>query len=162
MGIILSAFKGCGKTYLKNVYGDKVKIADLTEEYSEGMDYDKLIDKTMSVVADNDIVFVGCDTSTRNTLNERNIDYDIFYPSIERKNEFLENFVRKHESPNIIRELDRYFDEIVKSIDSEEADCCYKHKLNNFGEFIGNSPVIMQYINSLQNNNLNKKTNEQS
>jgi L-lysine 2,3-aminomutase len=40
---------------------------------------------------------------------------------------------------------------MVDEIDDEEAENCYKHKMQNAGEFIGNQGVIMQYVNSLQN-----------
>ena len=39
----------------------------------------------------------------------------------------------------------------MQEIDNDEAPNCYKHKLSNMGEFIGNSPIIMQYIDSLRN-----------
>jgi hypothetical protein len=32
MGIIISSFIGCGREYLKNTYGDKVKIFDAVAE----------------------------------------------------------------------------------------------------------------------------------
>jgi hypothetical protein len=47
--------------------------------------------------------------------------------------------------------LDKNFDKWVQEIDDDEAPNCYKHKLSNMGEFIGNSPIIMQYIDSLKN-----------
>ena len=39
----------------------------------------------------------------------------------------------------------------MQEIDDDETPNCYKHKLSNMGEFIGNSPIIMQYIDSLKN-----------
>lgn len=160
MGIIISCFTGCGREFLKNTYGDKVKIFDAVAEIPltdvdgkvNGDLLESYFNKVMSVVDENDIVFVDASTAVRDKLNENNVDYDVFYPSFERRGEFIENQVRKRTNPKIIRSLDKDFEKWVKEIDDDESPNCYKHKLNNQGEFIGNTPIIMQYINSLNQN----------
>lgn len=155
MGIIISSFIGCGREYLKNLYGDKVKIFDAVEEIpmDEITDdsIEKYVNEVMSVVDENDIVFIDSSDKIRGAFNSKSIDYDVFYPSENRRGEFIENQVRKRTKPNEIRKLDKDFGKLVKEIDDDESQNCYKHKLNNFGEFIGNSPIIMQYIDSLSN-----------
>jgi hypothetical protein len=160
MGIIISCFTGCGREFLKNTHGDKAKIFDAVAEMPltdidgkiNGELLESYFNKVMSVVDDNDIVFVDASTAVRDKLNENNVDYDIFYPSAERRGEFIENQVRKRTNPKIIRSLDKDFEKWVTEIDDDESPNCYKHKLNNQGEFIGNAPIIMQYINSLKPN----------
>lgn len=160
MGIIISCFTGCGREFLKNTHGDKVKIFDAVAEMPltdvdskvNGDLLESYFNKVMSVVDENDIVFVDASTAVRDKLNENNVDYDVFYPSFERRGEFIENQVRKRTNPKIIRSLDKDFEKWVKEIDDDESPNCYKHKLNNQGEFIGNAPIIMQYINSLKPN----------
>lgn len=160
MGIIVSCFTGCGREYLKNTHGNKVKIFDAVAEMPltdiDGKVNSDLLDsyfnKVMSVIDDNDIVFVDASTPVRDKFAENNVDYDIFYPSAERRGEFIENQVRKRANPKDIRKLDKDFKEWVEEIDNDESPNCYKHKLNAQGEFIGNAPVIMQYINSLNQN----------
>lgn len=157
MGIIISSFIGCGREYLKNTYGDKAKIFDAVDEIPltdiDGKINADLIEgyinKVLEVVDDNDIVFIGASKSLREALNEQKIDYDLFYPSKERRGEFIENQVRKRSNPKIIQNLDRNFDKWIEEIDNDEAENCYKHKLSHQGEFIGNTPIIMQYIESL-------------
>jgi len=160
MGIIISCFTGCGREFIKNTHGDKVKIFDAVAEMPltdvdgkvNGDLLESYFNKVMSVVDENDIVFVDASTAVRDKLNENNVDYDVFYPSFERRGEFIENQVRKRTNPKIIRSLDKDFEKWVKEIDDDESPNCYKHKLNNQGEFIGNAPIIMQYINSLNQN----------
>ena len=160
MGIIISCFTGCGREFLKNTHGDKVKIFDAVAEMPltdvdgkvNGDLLESYFNKVMSIVDENDIVFVDASTAVRDKLNENNVDYDVFYPSFERRGEFIENQVRKRTNPKIIRSLDKDFEKWVKEIDDDESPNCYKHKLNNQGEFIGNAPIIMQYINSLNQN----------
>ena len=146
MGIIISSFIGCGKSFLNNTHGDKVKIFD-----ASSVNLDSIVNEAMGVVDDYDIVFIPASENVSELFNEQNIDYDIFYPSKERRGEFIENQVRKRAKPNIIRDLDKNFEKWVQEIDDDESSNCYKHKLSNMGEFIGNSPIIMQYIDSLKN-----------
>lgn len=155
MGIIVSCFTGCGREYLKNTYGNKVKIFDAVAELpltDKEESLESYFNKVMSVIDENDIVFVGASTSIRDKFNENGVDYDIFYPSVERRGEFIENQVRKRANPKDIRELDKNFEKWVNEIDDDDSPNCYKHKLNAQGEFIGNAPVIMQYINSVSQN----------
>lgn len=144
---------GCGKTYLTSQYGDKVKILDATDFSRES-----IVDEVMGQIDKYDIVFIGSDNGTRGLFDERNIDYDVFYPSESRRGEFIEKQVAKRSKPNIIRELDNNFYAMVKEIDDSEAPNCYKHKLGNAGEFIGNSDVIIRYINSLKSNTNNEQS----
>lgn len=153
MGIIVSSFPGCGKTYMSNVYGDKAKFLDLTEGIGGKIeDPSKYVDEVMENVPLYDIVFVSINEQVMNELDSRNIDYDVFYPSKERRFEFIENHVRKRAKPKTIQTLDINFDKWIDAIEENESETCYKHKLNNNGEFIGNNAVIMQYLNTLKNN----------
>ena len=159
MGIIISSFIGCGREYLKNTYGDKVKIFDAIESIPLVLDengkasddvLESYYNEVMDSVDDNDIVFIGSSEDVRNYFNSKDVDYDLFYPSAERRGEFIENQVRKRTNPKVIQSLDRNFEKWVKAIDDDESTNCYKHKLSNKGEYIGNTPIIIQYIDSLK------------
>ncbi len=156
MGIIISSFIGCGKTYLTNINSDKIKIFDASDINKES-----IVNEVMGNVDKYDIVFIPSDKEIRSLFDEQNIDYDLFYPSDNRRGEFIENQVRKRNKPDIIRNLDKNFNEWIQEIDNSEATNCYKHKLSNFGEYIGNDYAIMQYIDSItnKNNGDNNKTN---
>ena len=157
MGIIISSFPGCGKEYLTNTHGSKAKIliARTLMGEEEEQNYDHyfyvLVDKMMNVVNDYDIIFIPVAEELLNIMDERKIDYDLFYPSKDRRKEFLENMVRKRAPRDKIMVLDREFDKIVDRLDGIESENCYKHKLENAGQFIGNQPIIMSYIDSLKN-----------
>ena len=159
MGILISSFPGCGKNYLINTHGDKAKMLDaftpeLVGDSGEGeYDYNVWVDNIMNVVDDYDIVFVPIAEKLLDALNNRNIDYDVFYPSKDRRKEFLENMVRKRALRNDIMMLDRDFDKMVDRIDAIESENCYKHKMDEQGHFIGNDAAIMQYINNVEQNN---------
>lgn len=150
MGIIISSFTGCGRSYFKNVYDKQAKIYDAVEELSEKNDLETYFNTVMSEVDKNDVVFIDFSNNVRSVFEENNIDFDIFYPSSERRGEFIENQVRKRSNPKDIQNLDRYFDKMIEDIENDESPNCYKHKLENKGEFLGNTPLIMQYINNIK------------
>ena len=156
MGIIVSSFPGCGKTYLMHTHGDKAKMlnaSNLADKDQDGeYSYDVFADNIMDAVDDYDIVFIPIDEKLLEVFNDRKIDYDIFYPVKDRRKEFLENMVRKRAPRNDIMTLDRNFDKWVDRIDGIESENCYKHKLEHLGEFIGNDSAIMQYISSVEEN----------
>ena len=153
MGIIIRSFPGCGKTYLTNTHGDKVKILnagiDFVEQNGE-YDYNLFVDKVMEVVGDYDIVFIPSGKGFLSAFDSRNIDYDLFYPSKERRGEFIENAVRKRLPHYSIMTLDRDFNEHIDRFDAIEAENCYKHKMPEQGHFLGTDSAIMQYINNVK------------
>lgn len=146
-GIIVSSFKGCGKTFLKNTYGEKVIIK---EAIPNGEADESYVDDVLNLTNESDIVFVPSTKDVRNVLNEKNVDYDLFYPSKDRRLEFVENQARKRASMNDIRDLDNKFNVLIDEIESDDNEHCYKHKLSNRNEFIGNDASIMQYITNIQ------------
>lgn len=150
MGIIISSFTGCGRSYFKNVYGKQVKIYDAVEELSEKNDLETYLNTVLNETTKHDIVFIDFSNDVRSIFEENNIDFDVFYPSSERRGEFIENQVRKRSNPKDIQNLDRYFDKMIEDIENDESPNCYKHKLENKGEFLGNTPLIMQYINNIK------------
>ena len=166
MGIILSSFVGCGREFIKNTHGDKVKIFDAVKDVqideNDNDSIDSYFNVVMSQVNDNDIVFIGFSEKIRNKFNENNIDYDVFYPDKNRRREFIENQVRKRARPNDIRDIDKNFEKWVDDIENDESPNCYKHKLANQGEFIGNNAIIMQYINSLKPKQQEVNTNNEA
>lgn len=147
MGIILSSFVGCGKTFFTNQYCDRIKIEDVSDKK-----LDEIVDYVTEIIDDRDIVFIPSSLSVRELFEKREIDYDVFYPSKERRLEFIENLVRKRVKSDEIREFDVNFERFINEIDGDRSKNCYKHKLSNANEFIGNSTVILEYLNKIIGN----------
>lgn len=148
MGIIVSSFRGCGRTFFKNITKGKVKVFDAVVGLENGLPED-YFERILSVVDDNDVVFVNFDKIVRDQLEELHVDYDLFYPSKNRRLEFLENQVRKKADRKEIQELDLNFDKWIDEVEEDKSPHCYKHKLPNIGEFLGNNPMLMGYINAI-------------
>lgn len=144
MGIVIVSTLGCGKTYLKNIVKDKVKAQDF--EFSEGTS----IDDAIELIDENNITFVPYSKDNVNMLEESSIDYDLFYPSKERRIEFITNAVGKRMKGKDISVLDKSFDSTIDEIESLELEHGYLHKLNNQGEFLGNYPQLIGYLSNLK------------
>ena len=144
MGIVIVSTLGCGKTYLKNIVKDKVKTQDF--EFSEGTS----IDDAIELIDENDITFVPYSKDNVNMLEESSIDYDLFYPSKERRIEFITNAVGKRMKGKDISVLDKSFDSTIDEIESLELEHGYLHKLNSQGEFLGNYPQLIGYLSNLK------------
>lgn len=149
MGIIVSSFKGCGKRTLLASLDHGITGIDCGDIDSE-TDIDLYIDSALSFNKKYDFVFVSAEPSVRRRLNERGIDFDLFYPSKERRNELIEGLVKSHENAKNIAEFDKGFIKRIQSIDDDDFEHEKKHKLENSDEFIGNNNLIIQYIISLQ------------
>ena len=88
MGIIVSTFTGIGREEAIASYGDRIKILDQTaQSILDEVPPDSYVSSILSQVDDYDIVFIPTDKSIREEFERRNIDYDIFYPSKERRQE---------------------------------------------------------------------------
>lgn len=150
MGIIISSFVGCGRRYFQAENADK-KLR-MVNYLNDGEDDDSFVNGVLEKASDNDIVFVPADKRTRTVLNDNKIEYDVYYPSFERRGEFIENEVRKHTNPNIIRDINNNFREWIEDIDNDDSETCYKHKLVESGKYIGNDPLMMAYVKQVLDN----------
>lgn len=149
MGIILSSFKGCGKRTLLASLDHGITGIDCGDIDSE-TDIDLYIDSALSFNKKYDFVFVSSEQPVRKRLNERGIDFDLFYPSEERRNELIEGLVKSRVNAKSIAEFDKRFTKEIQLIDNDDFEHEKKHKLVKKGEFIGNNNLIIQYIISLQ------------
>ena len=145
MGVIISSTLGCGKDELINEYSDKIKIDDISDIEID----DEFINKVNDLSSDNDILFVGSSNGVIDKLIESKIDFDLFYPSEERRMEFIENQVKARAPFDVIRNLDMNFTKDVSRIDSIESENVYKHKMLNKCEYIYNNNKILKYIENI-------------
>jgi hypothetical protein len=148
--IIISAFPGMGKSYAFNALKDKIKILDSDSSKFNKDDFpSNYIKHIKDNIADNDIIFVSSHKEVRDALEIEGIDYDLFYPSKERRNEFLENYVSRHSPSGLIQKIDNNWPEWIDEIDGEVSKHCHKHCLKNKGEFILNNPMIMEFVSQV-------------
>ena len=149
MGIIVSAFPGCGKTTMFNSLNGKIKIMDSDSSKFDKTDFPRNYIEHIKENIDNvDIMFISSHEDVRNALENENIDFDLFYPSIDRKLEFLENYVKRRSNREFIMKVDANWKEWIEGIENNALKHCHIHKLNR-GEFLMNNDLLNRYIQSL-------------
>ena len=147
---IISAFPGCGKTYATRMFGDKVKIMD-----SDSSTFDKsgfpenYVKHIEDCIGKCDILFVSSHYEVRELLDKLKLQYTLFYPSVERRDEFLTNYVARRSSPELIKKIDHNFMTWIDNIDNEESEYCQRIKLSSFGQFIGNEQHFRDLIDEI-------------
>ena len=148
--ILVSAFPGMGKTYAFNTLGKQLKILDSDSSKFDKSDFPKnYIEHIKENIANNDIIFISSHKEVRDALEMENIDFDLFYPSKDRRNEFLENYVARHFPRDLIMKIDNHWNEWIDEIERDDNKNCHIHCLSHTGEFIGNNPMIMAYVNQV-------------
>ena len=149
MGIIVSSFVGCGKHFMMSSNHEGIKIVDCGE-IDEDTDIDGYIEKAVGENVWNDITFVSYSEAVRDALCEKGIDFDVFYPSLDRKNELIELQVAKRTKPSAIAMFDHMYEKMVESIEARDNEHEHKHCLSNKGEFLGNNELILKYFNFIK------------
>lgn len=155
-GIIIMGFPGCGKqTFYNNAYESlppKAAMATVDPKDCNPNNFEEDFIRLVNEKMDNyDVVFIPFKQGVMRIMADAEIDYDLFYPDLSRRLEFLKNFVIGRRNQNDIREIDKNWILWIKTIELESSEYCHKHCLKNQGEFIGNDPMITEYINSLKN-----------
>lgn len=144
---IISAFPGCGKTVATRMFGDQIDIIDSD---SSSFPKDKFpknyIDEIENRIGTCDVLFISSHKHVRDELDKRKIRYTLYYPSENRRNEFLENYVKRRSKPELIKKIDENFNAWIREIDDMESDYCQRIKLGEIEQFIGNEQHFRNLI----------------
>lgn len=153
MGIIVSVFPGCGREYLKKNCREGVTVENVRISSFDENDFpENYVDYVLSVVDKNDIVLISSHPAVCEELNKREVDFNLFYPERSRRNEIIENFVISRKPMKYIQEVDNKWTEWIDLIEERTLEHCFKHSLSK-GQFIGNFPMMNEYVYNLLNSN---------
>lgn len=160
MGVIVSGFPGCGRQYLKTNCRDGITVENVkVSDYdSDGFPYN-YVDYVLSIVDKTDIVLISSHPAICEELNSRGVDFNLFYPERSRRNEFVENFVMAHKLAKQIQEIDNKWTEWIDLIEERTLEHCFKHSLSK-GQFIGNFPMMNEYVYNILRSNKDVLTAE--
>lgn len=161
--VLISAFPGLGKTYLYQQYRDRLKILDLNTGRFEGDDFPgNYIAEVEKRLNDYDLILLSSDRNVRYALNDAGLDFDLFYPSKERKNELVEIYVTNRKSRDFIMNLDHNFYNLIDEIEDEDLEHCFKHKLDKPHRFISQYDLLFNFLNSTAEMKGNKPVEKSS
>lgn len=160
MGIIVSGFPGCGRRYLKDNCRDGITVENVkVSDYNSDGFPDNYVDYVLSIVDKTDIVLISSHPAICEELNSRGVDFNLFYPERSRRNEFVENFVLAHKPAKQIQEIDNKWTEWIDLIEERTLEHCFKHSLSK-GQFIGNFPMMNEYVYNILRSNKDVLTAE--
>lgn len=161
--ILISAFPGLGKTYLYQQYKDRLKILDLNTGRFEGDDFPgNYIAEVEKRLNDYDLILLSSDRNVRYALNDAGLDFDLFYPSKDRKNELVEIYVTNRKSRDFIMNLDHNFNDFIDEIEDEELEHCFKHKIDKPHRFIAQYDLLNNFLKSSMEMKGNKPVEKSS
>lgn len=153
MGIIVSVFPGCGREYLKKNCREGVTVENVRVSSFDKDEFpENYVDYVLSVVDKNDIVLISSHPAVCEELNKREVDFNLFYPARSRRNEIIENFVISRKPMKYIQEVDNKWTEWIDLIEERTLEHCFKHILEK-GVFVGNFPMMNEYVYKLLNSN---------
>lgn len=159
-GIIVSGFPGCGRRYLKDNCRDGITVENVkVSDYNSDGFPDNYVDYVLSIVDKTDIVLISSHPAICEELNSRGVDFNLFYPERSRRNEFVENFVMAHKPAKQIQEIDNKWTEWIDLIEERTLEHCFKHSLSK-GQFIGNFPMMNEYVYNILRSNKDVLTAE--
>lgn len=149
--VIISAFPGCGKstTYerLKNQYN----IVDLESSFFDKSEFPQnYIQKIKDNIGKTDIIFISTHEKVRKALQEENIEYVLYYPNIDRRDEMINLYERRGNEGTFIDLMTIHFDHFISNI---ENDSYAKTKicLQNEGDFIINDEHFNNILKTIIN-----------
>ena len=146
MGVIVSTIHGMGADFITSTAPPSISVLNLTHA---DMKAQELVDELMTRIDNTDLAFVPMKKDVIDELCLRNVDFDAFYPSKERRIELLESMVRSRTNPNDIADTDRNFNDVIDYVESNDSTCCHKHKLEAQGQDVANNPMIIEYLESI-------------
>lgn len=139
MGIIILVTKGCGIEEFKDYISKKNILFSIFSE-TQG------VDDILSEVNIKDLVIAEYTQSLSSGLENKKIDYDLFYPCQSRKIEIIEEMVKKKVPYIDISKFDKSFYDDIEVISRNKSEFCHKHEMVNLGEKILNNKQLINYI----------------
>lgn len=148
-------FPGCGKqTFYNNAYETLPPAAAITTVDPKDCDPRKFEEDFIRLVNEktdnNDVVFIPFEWGIMQIMSNAAIDYDLFYPDASRRLEFLKNLAIGRRNRNDIQKIDENWNLWIRMVELESSEYCHKHCLKNQGDFLGNDPMILEYLNGLK------------
>jgi hypothetical protein len=146
MGLIISAFPGCGKTTATLKHGKKYKILDLDFSMFDKKLFPKnYVEEVEKIQKDWDVIFVSTHEQVRRMLGEHHIPYILYVPNVERKGEFLELYETRNSNKEFIKSLDNNFECFIDSC-KNDTNAQMVIVLENQGDFISNDSFFTSYL----------------
>lgn len=145
---VICGFPGLGKSSTANEYIVDLDSADFMGP-NRWEDYEEAIKEHIGRV---DYILVSCHPETRAILKNLGIHYYIAYPSRELKEEYLERYRKRGDSPEFTNLLGNSFNYFINSIESDDYESCTKIRIVKPGRYMKD---VIDVISKLKSENSN-------
>lgn len=158
---IVSAFPGCGKSYIYNKYNNtpyygqdynnktwKMLDSD-SSEYSWIKDENgnntkeknpnfpqNYIDHIKANIGKVDVIFVSSHKEVRQALKENNIKFFLIFPLKEMKKDFIERYKNRGNTEDFINFISKNWDGFIDEMENEHDDLCLIEHLTKENPYI--------------------------
>ena len=147
--IVISAFPGCGKTTAYSALKNKCKVLDMESSFYDKTNFPcNYISALKENMENYDIIFVSTHEKVRKKLKEENIEYILYYPSIERKDEMISLYKERGSENTFIELMREHFEHFLASVENDD-NTDNKICLKNEGEFILTDKVFNDILRKL-------------
>lgn len=133
--ILVSAFPGCGKSYLTENSGDYTVLDSDSSTFDKSDFPNNYINHIKENIGIADIICISSHEDVRNALIEEGLFYTLFYPNIELKDEYLSRYTERGNEDSFVELLDANWDNWLADVSKQKG--CLHIELSD-GEFISN------------------------
>ena len=148
--IIVSAFHGCGKTTAARELKEQLTLMDLDSSTFDKNNFPQnYLEYIKSQIGKQEIIFISSHEIVRKALETEGIEYFLFYPSLKRKEEFLDLYYLRGNNEAFVNILDKNFENFIASCNNAKTP--NKITLNKEGEFLLNNPTFIKIIEKIKN-----------
>lgn len=132
--IVVSAFPGTGKTFLKNKYGNLVADSD-SSKFPEDAFPENYIQHIKSLIGKVPVILVSSHAEVRKVLVREGIDFWLVYPQRHLKDEYIERYKQRGSSVEFVRLVSNMWYEWLTELYEQES--CVHIQLAS-GQYISN------------------------
>lgn len=120
--ILVSAFPGVGKSYLKEKITSLVKDSDSSQFDKKDFpaNYIRHIKENMGKY---DLILISSHKDVRDALVEENFSFFLVYPDINLKDEYIERYKQRGSDKNFVKLLENKWDEWIQQLIEQEGKC---------------------------------------
>lgn len=147
---IISAFPGCGKTHTAHQLKDKYNVIDMESSFFPRENFPfNYVESIIDNIGKYDIIFISSHEQVRKLLAERNVDYYLYYPSLDRKTEMLELYKERGNTDSFVELMNNHFETFYDSVNTDPT--FNKVCLENEGEFLMSNDSFNNILNHINN-----------
>ena len=147
---IICAFPGCGKTTAYESIKHRIKCidSDSSKFHGEGMTFpDDYIAHIKENIGKVEIIFASSHKEVRDALAKEKIPFILYFPTKNRRIEFVTNIVARGSKRDLVQKIDKNFDEWVDSIENDDNQYMQGVRLPEAGQFLGNEQGFVDLLN---------------